>query len=328
MNVNVYVYSILEEHLISSEALEDSPLLLIAGFECADLSPAGSRQGLHGVKSSTFYPLLFILASLQRMRISHDIPLAYVIENTATQFALGASKAMKESFRELCNKIGVPVVLDAANVSSYAHRLRNYWTILVSPSHLQCVLDSFERYSSLSLTDVLNFDHNPQICSNARTHPWCTANVPGQILTVLPTLVARVNSYAFRSRPDGEGQGQVLDLNGTLVPLTLEERERILGYPTGSTDIPGLSYSARHHILGSCFDAFAVSHLIACAFALHFSMFCFSDSNLTSHVSELGGGQLDSYPSCELMYILDAAKTSLQLAAQQLAVDVQESHTS
>jgi hypothetical protein len=203
-----------------------------------------------------------------------------------------------------------------------------YWTNLVSPSHLQCVLDSFERDSSLSLTDVLDFDHNPQICSNARTYPRCTANVPGHLLTVLPTLVARVNSYAFRSRPDGEGQGQVLDLNGNLVPLTLEERERILGYPTGTTDIPRLSYSARHHILGSCFDAFAVSHLIACAFALHSSMFNFSDSNLTSHVSELGGGQLDSSPSCELMSIFDTGKTFLQLAAQQLTFDVQESHTS
>jgi hypothetical protein len=54
-------------------------------------------------------------------------------------------------------------------------------------------------------------------------------------------------------------------------------------------------------------------------------MFNFSDSNLTSHVSELGGGQLDSSPSCELMSIFDAF---LQLAAQQLTVDVQESHTS
>jgi hypothetical protein len=121
-------------------------------------------------------------------------------------------------------------------------------------------------YNSLYLTDVLNFDHNPQICSGARSYPWCNVNVLGQILT----LDARVNSYAFRSCPDGEGQGQVLDLNCQLVPLTLEEREHILGYPTGSTNIPGLSYSARHHILGSCFDAFAVSHLFACAFALRF----------------------------------------------------------
>jgi tryptophanase len=60
------------------------------------------------------------------MRVSHDFPLAYMIEDTATQYTLGSSKAMKE----LCAKIGFPVVLDAANVASYAHRLRNYWTNL------------------------------------------------------------------------------------------------------------------------------------------------------------------------------------------------------
>jgi hypothetical protein len=135
---------------------------------------------------------------------------------------------------------------------------------------------------------------------------------------VLPTLVARVNSYAFRSCPYGEGQGQVLYLNGQLVPLTLEEREHILGYPIGSTNPPGLSYSAKHHILGSCFDAFAVSHLFACAFALRFSMLCLSDSHLFSHVSELGGGQLDNNIPIDLTSLFDSGQEFLQLAAQQL----------
>ncbi|GAX86563.1 hypothetical protein CEUSTIGMA_g13970.t1 [Chlamydomonas eustigma] len=221
------VYSITEEHLSFAGALEEDPILLIAGFECADLSllsPAGSRKGLQGSKSSTFYPLLSVLASLQRMRSSYAFPLAYLIENTATQYAYGSSRAMKDSFHELCAKIGSPVVLDAANV--------------------------------------------------------------------LPTLVSRVDSYAFRSRPDRERQGQVLNEEGNLVPLTLEERERILGYPTGSTDIPAISFNARHHILGSCFDAFAVSHLIACAFALRFSMVLPDDTYPSSHVSELGGDSL------------------------------------
>ncbi|GAX81698.1 hypothetical protein CEUSTIGMA_g9126.t1 [Chlamydomonas eustigma] len=281
------VYSITEEHLSFARALEEEPILLIAGFECADLSLAGSRKGLQGSKSSTFYPLLSVLASLQRMRSSYAFPLAYMIENTATQYAYGSSRAMKDSFHELCAKIGSPIVLDAANVGSYAHRLRNYWTNLVSSSALQCILDSFERDPDLNLSDVL-YTTNPQICTKARSYPWCTANVPGKLLKVLPTLVARVDSYAFRSRPDGEGQGQVLYEAGNLVPLTLEERERILGYPTGSIDIPAISFNARHHILGSCFDAFVVSHLIVCAFALRFSMVLPDGSYPSSHVSEGG----------------------------------------
>ncbi|GAX74744.1 hypothetical protein CEUSTIGMA_g2191.t1 [Chlamydomonas eustigma] len=321
------VYAITEEHLSFAGALEEDPILLIAGFECADLSPAGSRKGLQGSKSSTFYPLLSVLASLQRMRSSYAFPLAYLIENTATQFAYGSSRAMKDSFHELCAKIGSPVVLDAANVGSYAHRLRNYRTNLVSSSALQCILDSFERDPDLNLSDVL-YTTNPQICTKTRSYPWCTANVPGKLLKVLPTLVARVDSYAFRSRPDGEGQGQVLNEEGNLVPLTLEERERILGYPTGSTDIPVISFNARHHILGSCFDAFAVSHLIACAFALRFSMVLPDDSYLSSHVSELGGGQLSFDLPDNLLSVVLSGREFLSLAAQHLAVERQESSTS
>jgi hypothetical protein len=150
-------------------------------------------------------------------------------------------------------------------------------------------------------------------------------------LKVLPTLDACVNSYAFRSCPDGEvgeGQGQFLDPHGQLVPLTMEERERILGYPTGCADVLGISYSARHHILGSCFDASAISHLMACAFALRFSMLCPFDSHLSSHVSMLGWGQLDIDLPNDLMSIFDCGQEFLQLAAQQLVVDVQESPTS
>ncbi|GAX73351.1 hypothetical protein CEUSTIGMA_g804.t1 [Chlamydomonas eustigma] len=204
------VYAITEEHLSFAGALEEDPILLIARFECADLSLAGSRKGLQGSKSSTFYPLLSVLASLQRMRSSYAFPLANLIENTATQYAYSSSRAMKDSFHELCAKIGSPILLDAANVGSYAHRMRNYWTNLVSSSVLQCVLDSFEHDPDLNLFYVL-YTTNPQICTKARSYPWCTANVPGKLLKVLPTLVARVDSYAFRSRPDGEGQGQVLD---------------------------------------------------------------------------------------------------------------------
>jgi hypothetical protein len=51
------------------------------------------------------------------MRASHDFSMAYMIENTATQIALGSSrtsKAMNDSFHELYSKIGFLVVLDAA----------------------------------------------------------------------------------------------------------------------------------------------------------------------------------------------------------------------
>ncbi|GAX81872.1 hypothetical protein CEUSTIGMA_g9300.t1 [Chlamydomonas eustigma] len=61
------------------------------------------------------------------MRSSYAFPLAYLIENTATQFAYGSSRAMKDSFHELCAKIGSPVVLDAANVGVTELTIKTLW---------------------------------------------------------------------------------------------------------------------------------------------------------------------------------------------------------
>ncbi|GAX86472.1 hypothetical protein CEUSTIGMA_g13882.t1, partial [Chlamydomonas eustigma] len=283
------VYHVRTDHLIEAGALEESPIMLIAGFECADLSAAGSREGLSGRKSSTFYPLLDIISELQSIRQSLSLPLLYLIENTTPQHAVGASHAMLESFEELCSILGPPVVLDAARVGSYAHRLRNYWTNLASPSTLQFVLDSFERDPSISLLDVLEPDRYPQLCRAVRSYPYAACSNRNEPLNVLPTLVAKVGSYAYRMHPDGPGPGMLvmyIDGQEQFVDLTLEERERILGYPTGSTNAPGISFSGRHSILGGTFDAFAVSHLLACAFALGLSDL---HPFFSAHTTELGG---------------------------------------
>ncbi|GAX81110.1 hypothetical protein CEUSTIGMA_g8544.t1 [Chlamydomonas eustigma] len=266
------VYHVRTDHLIEAGALEESPIMLIAGFECADLSAAGSREGLSGRKSSTFYPLLDIISELQSIRQSLSLPLLYLIENTTPQHA-----------------VGPPVVLDAARVGSYAHRLRNYWTNLASPSALQFVLDSFERDPSISLLDVLEPDRYPQLCRAVRSYPYAACSIRNEPLNVLPTLVAKVGSYAYRMHPDGPGPGMLvmyIDGQEQFVDLTLEERERILGYPTGSTNAPGISFSGRHSILGGTFDAFAVSHLLACAFALGLSDL---HPFFSAHTTELGG---------------------------------------
>jgi site-specific DNA-cytosine methylase len=39
--------------------------LVVAGWECQDLSPAGSNKGLHGSKSSTYFALTVMLQALQ-----------------------------------------------------------------------------------------------------------------------------------------------------------------------------------------------------------------------------------------------------------------------
>jgi hypothetical protein len=53
--------------------------IIIAGWECKDLSPAGNGEGLKGARSSSFFPLLNIVGWLQLAQKKR--PPAYILEN-------------------------------------------------------------------------------------------------------------------------------------------------------------------------------------------------------------------------------------------------------
>ena len=277
------VYSITPQALKAAGCLDGSQWFVIAGFECQDLSPAGSGAGLAGSRSSTFYPLLHILSSLQMLQYNGPPPW-FLVENTAMQSPTKVRPAVRAAFDEICSCIGHSVLLDAARTGSYAHRLRNYWTNLCDPASLQMVLDTYERDPSLSLTDILDAGRSPQICRRVHPPPWYSVNEIGQPLRVLPTLMATINSYSFRNG----NQGMVVASDGSLVPLTIEERELAMGFTAGATAAPGATYEARHRVTGSCFDVHAVSTLLATVLAIRSrdsAPFCLS----SSPASELGG---------------------------------------
>ena len=262
------VTTITEQHLINAGALEGDQWFVVAGWECQDLSPAGACAGLEGSRSSTFYPLMRILSTLQRLQPS--CPPAYIIENTAMQVGKNAEK-LAGDFTTICNQLGEPVLLDAARVGAGAHRLRNYWTNLADSALVMTVLDTVHRDPTVTLHDrVLEPGRSPQRCFKRTMAPMYAADIQGEGLRVLPTLMATVNSYAFR---DG-GLGMVIDnATGKLVPLTIGERERALGYATGCTAAPALgtgksAYISRHKITGRCMDAHAMMYLLAVSMAI------------------------------------------------------------
>jgi hypothetical protein len=112
--------------------------LVVGGWECQDLSPAGPCEGLEGARSSTLAPLMQILAALQRCQAR--LPVAYLVENTAMQFNFRSEHIRTEQFRIICEALGQPVCIDATRFDSYAHRLRNYWTNLCSSRQLQAAV--------------------------------------------------------------------------------------------------------------------------------------------------------------------------------------------
>lgn len=261
------VYNIGAVDLDSAGASDGSQWVVVAGWECQDLSLAGSGEGLGGRASSSFFPLVRLLGALQQLQPQR--PPLFFLENTGIKTpASRAGAQIEASFRAITERVGGCVELDAARVGSFAHRLRDYWTNLADAEQLQAVFDRVQRDPALRLESILGEGRFPSLCRSAERPPWYPANVPGQPIRVLPTLVAYLGaeggSYAFRDR----GPGMVQTGDGQFAPLTMAERERALGYEAGDTAGPSSSEKDRHEATGRCMDANALQCLFAVGMAL------------------------------------------------------------
>ena len=287
------VYSITTDNLVQAGARDGSQWFIVAGWECQDLSPAGSGRGLQGSRSSSFFPLLSLVGALQQLQPTR--PPAFLLENTAMQCSQNFTARLQQDFATICNSIGACILLDAAQANSHAHRLRDYWTNLAEASEIQNVLDAVTRDPATTLQQILDSGRSPQIARFTHpSPPYWPANIRGLPVAVLPTLMATPNSYSFR---DGK-QGLVVDnASGCLVPLSIAERERALGYTAHSTAAPGLSDYDRHRLTGNCMDANALHKIFSSALSLRSGSAAHSSHPLPLGPQPAGGGWPYSLPS-------------------------------
>jgi len=238
--------------------------LVVGGWECQDLSPAGASRGLTGNRSSTLAPLVKILADLQQLQ--QHLPPAYLVENVAMQH--NPAQHIREHFGIISKALGQPVCLDATQFDSLAHRVRNYWTNLCSQQQLESAARQVQRTPGLTVQSVISpaasrfaAPVQQQDSSRAGRYP---ANFVGQPRSAWPTLMAYKGSRAFK-----EGQpGAILDSAGNRVDEpTAAEREAAMGYTPGDTQAPGVSEQQRREILGRCIDAHVLEAILAIAAA-------------------------------------------------------------
>ena len=121
--------------------MDGSQWLVVAGWECQDLSSAGGGAGLYGSRSRSFFQLVRILRALQLLMPA--CPPAFVVENTS--FQLNGHQRIKQQYAQVCGMLGPSALLDAARFGSRAHRLRNFWTNILPPEVLQAVCDKVRR---------------------------------------------------------------------------------------------------------------------------------------------------------------------------------------
>ena len=252
------VWLITSSHLAALAARLPQQWLVVGGWECQDLSPAGTCTGLEGDHSNTFFPMLQVIGALQQLQ--QRLPPAYLIENTAFQYNWKSVVVRETHFKHVCTALGTPVCIDAAQFNSYAHRLRNYWTNLCDIELLTAAVSQVRRRPGLQVQHILQPGRQAGAAIRDDQPPRYPCNQQGQPLSALPTIVAYPQSHAFRP-----GQpGAVWDSSTEQwTEPTADECELAMGYQQGTTAAPGVSEQQRRAVMGRCMDANVMQALCA-----------------------------------------------------------------
>ena len=107
------------------------------------------------------------------------------------------------------------------------------------------------EHPDVYVSDILDPHKAPRRVNHDDQAPLAVVNRKGEPRRALPTLVSYAQSYAFKDN----GPGLVWDsISQEMVEPNADEWERAMGFPTGTTDVPGISEQQRWFLLGQAMD--------------------------------------------------------------------------
>jgi hypothetical protein len=142
-----------------------------------------------------------------------------------------------ESMHMIHNILGMPVLIDAVAVGSRAHHPWLWWTNLAPTELLQSVVGRIKR-PDVYVSNILDPHRAPRCIYHDDQAPLAVVNRKGEPRRALPTLVSFARSYVFKNNGPGLVWGSTTQ---EMVEPNVDEKERAMGFPTGTTNIPGLS---------------------------------------------------------------------------------------
>eukprot|EP00854_Cymbomonas_tetramitiformis_P034369 gene34369-biopygen27286 len=198
-----------------------------------DLVRAGALSG-----DRLFYQAVRVLSTLQQLQPRR--PPSYVLENVSPLSHRENTKIRKEVFPIINSLVGQPVSFDAARAGSYAHRLRAYWSNLFQNHQFNLVMEMVDRPPDRYASDILQQGWKPRKVVSGDRKPHHIANVLGEPMRVLPTILATQNSRAFRAPRAGtvvraddvteEGESREVNLDEKAIAMSYSASElRVTG---------------------------------------------------------------------------------------------------
>jgi hypothetical protein len=172
----------------------------------------------------------------------------YIVENVPV-VSSSRSRTL-ESMHKIHGILGVPMLIDTAVVGSRAHHPRLWWTNLAPAKLLQSAIGRTRR-PDVYVSDILDPHRTPRCIYHDDQAPLAVVNRKGEPRRAFPTLVSFARSYAFKDN----GPGLVWDsITQEMVEPNADERERAMGFPTGTNNVYGMSEQQRRFLLGQAMD--------------------------------------------------------------------------
>ena len=238
-------------HLAETLPIEPAQWVLTAGWPCQDFSSAG--LGRIGKRAALLENVIGILTGLRKLQPT--FPVAYLLENVPMQDNFRYAHIRSPVYEEIVSKLGEPLVFDAAQVGSSAHRVRNYWTNLGPQASLQRLFSNIE-VPHAALSSILGpLRHPMPVRSDEKVRERFHVNEPGKTRQILPTLVSYRQSRAFRPGKPGSIYDERV---GYTEPAAIE-REQMMGCTPSTTAALGMTDPMRMELLGQAMDMNALS---------------------------------------------------------------------
>eukprot|EP00854_Cymbomonas_tetramitiformis_P014763 gene14763-biopygen15212 len=161
--------------LVRAGALSGDRWVMICGYPCQYLSPAGKLAGLEGKHIRLFYQAARVLSTLQQVQPRR--PPAYVLKNVSPLSHRENTKIRKEVFSIINRVVGQPVSFDAARAGSYAHRLRAYWSNLFQNHQFNLIMEKVTRPPDRYVSNILQQGWKSRKVVSGDRKPHHIANV-------------------------------------------------------------------------------------------------------------------------------------------------------